>query len=147
VQDTAVPVRASVEDMVFGAVKDVHTSLPTDTILLKSDMFPTYHLASIVDDHEMGITHVIRGEVRVLTYDTHAAVHTFAGMAHISAVTPRSLCLLRAQAAHLRSSTSLAECRWHKNVEASRGCARPQPHSEPLTAGSNTQCSNISLGR
>ncbi|KAH7104666.1 glutamyl-tRNA synthetase, partial [Auriculariales sp. MPI-PUGE-AT-0066] len=60
--DTAVPARSSVQDMVFGAVKDVRTSLPTDTILLKSDLFPTYHLASVVDDHEMGITHVIRGE-------------------------------------------------------------------------------------
>lgn len=28
-------------------------------------MFPTYHLASVVDDHEMKITHVIRGEVSV----------------------------------------------------------------------------------
>ena len=33
-----------------------------DQILLKSDGFPTYHLANIVDDHLMGITHVIRGE-------------------------------------------------------------------------------------
>lgn len=66
IQDTAVPTRASVRDMVFGAFKDVHTSLPTDAILLKSDNFPTYHLASVVDDHEMGITHVLRGEVRTL---------------------------------------------------------------------------------
>jgi glutamyl-tRNA synthetase len=33
-----------------------------DQILLKSDGFPTYHLANIVDDHMMNITHVIRGE-------------------------------------------------------------------------------------
>ena len=33
-----------------------------DQILLKSDGFPTYHLANVVDDHLMGITHVIRGE-------------------------------------------------------------------------------------
>jgi glutamyl-tRNA synthetase len=33
-----------------------------DTVLLKSDGFPTYHLAMVVDDHEMEITHVIRGE-------------------------------------------------------------------------------------
>ena len=33
-----------------------------DQILLKSDGFPTYHLANIVDDHHMNITHVIRGE-------------------------------------------------------------------------------------
>ena len=33
-----------------------------DTVLLKSDGFPTYHLAMVVDDHEMEITHVIRNE-------------------------------------------------------------------------------------
>jgi glutamyl-tRNA synthetase len=32
-----------------------------DQILFKSDGFPTYHLANVVDDHLMGITHVIRG--------------------------------------------------------------------------------------
>lgn len=33
-----------------------------DQVLIKSDGFPTYHLANVVDDHEMEITHVIRGE-------------------------------------------------------------------------------------
>lgn len=33
-----------------------------DQVLLKSDGFPTYHLANVVDDHQMGISHVIRGE-------------------------------------------------------------------------------------
>lgn len=33
-----------------------------DQVIIKSDGFPTYHLASVVDDHEMMITHVIRGE-------------------------------------------------------------------------------------
>jgi glutamyl-tRNA synthetase len=33
-----------------------------DQVLLKSDNFPTYHLANVVDDHYMNITHVIRGE-------------------------------------------------------------------------------------
>lgn len=35
-----------------------------DPILLKSDGHPTYHLANVVDDHHMKITHVIRGTVR-----------------------------------------------------------------------------------
>lgn len=35
-----------------------------DPILLKSDGHPTYHLANVVDDHCMEITHVIRGTVR-----------------------------------------------------------------------------------
>ncbi len=33
-----------------------------DQVLMKSDGFPTYHLANVVDDHEMDVTHVIRGE-------------------------------------------------------------------------------------
>jgi len=33
-----------------------------DQVLIKSDGFPTYHLANVVDDHEMEVTHVIRGE-------------------------------------------------------------------------------------
>ncbi len=33
-----------------------------DQVLVKSDGLPTYHLANVVDDHAMGITHVIRGE-------------------------------------------------------------------------------------
>jgi glutamyl-tRNA synthetase len=36
--------------------------MPDDQIILKRDGYPTYHLAVVVDDHEMGITHVLRGE-------------------------------------------------------------------------------------
>ncbi|GBE78569.1 glutamyl-tRNA synthetase [Sparassis latifolia] len=60
--DGRLPSRPSPPDLIFGAVKDAHASLPTDPVLVKSDLFPTYHLASVVDDHEMGITHVLRGE-------------------------------------------------------------------------------------
>ncbi|KXN88041.1 Glutamate--tRNA ligase [Leucoagaricus sp. SymC.cos] len=62
VNDSNLPTRSSATDLVFGQLKDAHASLPTDPVLLKTDLFPTYHLASIVDDHEMGITHVLRGE-------------------------------------------------------------------------------------
>ena len=47
------------------AIRDwvvVHSSTIDDKVLMKADGMPTYHLANIVDDHEMGITHVIRGE-------------------------------------------------------------------------------------
>lgn len=37
-----------------------------DPILMKTDGFPTYHLANVVDDHLMDITHVIRGSVRTI---------------------------------------------------------------------------------
>ena len=48
-------------DIVRGAQKSSHENLD-DFILLKADGFPTYNFAHIIDDHEMGITHIIRGE-------------------------------------------------------------------------------------
>ena len=49
------------EDMVRGKI-EFDTSLIDDQILIKSDGYPTYHLANVVDDHFMDISHVIRGE-------------------------------------------------------------------------------------
>ncbi len=49
------------EDIIRGSV-EVDTSLLDDKVLFKADGMPTYHLANIVDDHLMEITHVIRGE-------------------------------------------------------------------------------------
>lgn len=49
------------EDIIRGEMS-VHTSELDDKVLFKSDGMPTYHLANIVDDHLMEITHVIRGE-------------------------------------------------------------------------------------
>lgn len=51
----------SFEDVVRGKVT-VNTKEIDDQVLMKSDGFPTYHLAVVVDDHLMEITHVIRGE-------------------------------------------------------------------------------------
>ena len=48
-------------DMIRGEVT-IDTSTLDDKVLFKSDGMPTYHLANIVDDHLMEITHVIRGE-------------------------------------------------------------------------------------
>ncbi len=50
-----------VEDVVYGKIK-IDNSILEDQILLKSDGFPTYNFANVVDDHLMGITHVIRGK-------------------------------------------------------------------------------------
>jgi glutamyl-tRNA synthetase len=62
-------------DLVYGLIRPRHNlkgepraqtsalTLFDDPILLKSDGFPTYHLANVVDDHLMKITHVIRGSV------------------------------------------------------------------------------------
>lgn len=49
-------------------------------ILLKSDGFPTYHLANVVDDHEMGITHVIRGEEWLPSLPKHVLLYSYLGV-------------------------------------------------------------------
>ena len=51
-------------DAVYGRFKK--SDPEEDYIIMKSDGFPTYHLANVVDDHLMRITHVIRGEVCLL---------------------------------------------------------------------------------
>ena len=57
-------------DLVRGRVS-VNTDDMDDQVLMKSDGYPTYHLAVIVDDHLMGITHVIRGEEWVPSTPKH----------------------------------------------------------------------------
>jgi len=49
------------DDLIHGQIK-VNSDTLDDQVLLKSDGFPTYHLAHAIDDHEMGTTHVFRGE-------------------------------------------------------------------------------------
>jgi glutamyl-tRNA synthetase len=51
----------TVHDLIRGNVT-VNSNILDDKVLYKSDGMPTYHLANIVDDHTMEITHVIRGE-------------------------------------------------------------------------------------
>lgn len=46
-----------------------------DQVLLKSDGFPTYHLANVVDDHLMGITHVIRGDEWISSTPKHVYLY------------------------------------------------------------------------
>ena len=52
-----------------------------DQVLLKSDGFPTYHLAVVVDDHLMGITHVIRGEDWINSSPKHLLLYEQFGWA------------------------------------------------------------------
>lgn len=48
-------------------------------VLLKSDGLPTYHLANVVDDHLMGITHVIRGEEWLSSAPKHLLLYSYFG--------------------------------------------------------------------
>ncbi|TMW63370.1 hypothetical protein Poli38472_002311 [Pythium oligandrum] len=50
-----------VKDLLRGYVQFEHSGID-DQVLIKSDGYPTYHLANVVDDHAMKISHVIRGE-------------------------------------------------------------------------------------
>jgi len=60
----------SFNDMIRGTVT-VNTAEIDDQVLIKTDGFPTYHLAVIVDDHHMGITHVVRGEEWLISTPKH----------------------------------------------------------------------------
>jgi glutamyl-tRNA synthetase len=59
----AVPLdgQTTYHDLVYGDIA-FENRLIDDQVLLKSNGWPTYHLAVVVDDHHMGITHVLRGE-------------------------------------------------------------------------------------
>lgn len=48
-----------------------------DQILLKSDGFPTYHLANVVDDHLMGVTHIIRGDEWLSSVPKHILLYDY----------------------------------------------------------------------
>lgn len=57
-------------DLVRGNIT-INSDDSDDQVLLKSDGFPTYHMAVVVDDHLMGITHVVRGEEWVSSTPKH----------------------------------------------------------------------------
>ena len=65
-------------DLIRGWVL-VHSNTLDDKVLMKSDGMPTYHLANIVDDHLMGITHVIRGEEWLPSAPLHVLLYRYLG--------------------------------------------------------------------
>lgn len=66
------------QDIVRGWVV-VNTATMDDKVLLKSDGMPTYHLANIVDDHQMKISHVIRGEEWLPSAPLHVLLYEYLG--------------------------------------------------------------------
>ena len=84
-----VPRRETVkfEDLIRG-ILSFDTAGLDDQVLLKSDGMPTYHLANVVDDHTMAITHVIRGEEWLSSAPKHMLLYQAFGwkpptMAHL----------------------------------------------------------------
>src|SRR5688572_8749130 len=65
-------------DMVRGWVM-VHSSQIDDKVLMKSDGMPTYHLANVVDDYLMKISHVIRGEEWLPSAPLHVLLYKYFG--------------------------------------------------------------------
>lgn len=78
------------QDALRGTI-DFQNDTLDDFVLLKSDGFPTYHLASIVDDHLMQITHVLRGEEWLSSLPRHILIYQSFGwpppvFAHLSTI-------------------------------------------------------------
>jgi len=67
-------------DLIRGWV-NVHSSQIDDKVLVKSDGMPTYHLANVVDDYLMKISHVIRGEEWLPSAPLHVLLYKFLGWA------------------------------------------------------------------
>ena len=65
-------------DIVYGEI-DFQSSQLDDKILYKSDGMPTYHLANVVDDHLMKISHVIRGSEWINSTPTHILLYKYLG--------------------------------------------------------------------
>lgn len=68
--------KTTFHDVLMGDITRRNSDVNPDPILLKSDGFPTYHLANVIDDHLMGITHIMRaqewipsGPLHVLLYE------------------------------------------------------------------------------
>jgi glutamyl-tRNA synthetase len=80
----------AIDDLVHGRI-EWQASTIEDQVLLKSDGFPTYHLAVVVDDHVMAITHIMRGEEWMASVPKHLLIYQAFGwdvppMAHFPSV-------------------------------------------------------------
>jgi glutamyl-tRNA synthetase len=70
--------RTGFTDAIYGDVVFENRTID-DFVMLKSDGFPTYHLANVVDDHAMKITHVIRGEEWISSTPRHLLMYRALG--------------------------------------------------------------------
>lgn len=66
------------EDMIRGPI-EFDSATIDDQVLMKSDGFPTYHFASVIDDHLMEFTHIIRGEEWLPSMPKHLLLYEFFG--------------------------------------------------------------------
>jgi nondiscriminating glutamyl-tRNA synthetase len=73
-----IPETLVLNDLIRGNVS-IETSQTEDQVIVKSDGFPTYHLAVVVDDHLMQITHVVRGEEWLPSFPKHLLLYRYFG--------------------------------------------------------------------
>jgi glutamyl-tRNA synthetase len=62
-------------DLLLGQIEWKNSDVNPDPVLLKSDGFPTYHLANVIDDHLMGITHVLRAQEWIPSAPIHIIMY------------------------------------------------------------------------
>lgn len=67
------------QDLVYGWTQHEVASVEGDPVILKSDGFPTYHLACVVDDHHMSISHVLRGSEWLVSTSKHLLLYQALG--------------------------------------------------------------------
>ncbi|TVQ39325.1 MAG: glutamate--tRNA ligase [Spirochaetaceae bacterium] len=63
------------EDMILGRVSKKNRDITPDPVLLKSDGYPTYHLANVVDDHQMQISHILRAQEWIPSAPLHVRLY------------------------------------------------------------------------
>jgi glutamyl-tRNA synthetase len=86
---------------------------PDDQVILKADGFPTYHLAVVVDDHEMGITHVVRGEEWISSTPKHLLLYRWLGL-DAAAVRAHAAAAQRGQVQDLQAQEPWARLTWFR---------------------------------
>ncbi len=67
--------KTSFHDVLMGEITRKNSDVSPDPVLLKSDGFPTYHLANVIDDHLMGITHIMRAQEWIPSGPLHVILY------------------------------------------------------------------------
>ncbi|OCT61634.1 probable glutamate--tRNA ligase, mitochondrial isoform X1 [Xenopus laevis] len=67
------------QDLVYGWTQHDVASVEGDPVILKGDGFPTYHLANVVDDHRMDVSHVLRGAEWLISTAKHLLLYQALG--------------------------------------------------------------------
>jgi len=99
------------EDQIRGRIRFENSTLD-DMVIIKSDGFPTYHLASVADDHLMNVTHVLRGEEWISSTPRHLLLYqAFGWSPPVFAHLPLILGKDRAKLSKRHGAASLSEYR------------------------------------